>query len=84
MSAPNHLESRLAVPAFFCTLFLFFTPFEQGGPRPSMLTEYFCPGCACFDRALINHCARNLAASRSATYIRRVAGISAAISATRS
>jgi hypothetical protein len=44
MSASNRLESRLAFLAFFCTLFLFFTPFEQGGPRPSMLPKYLVAG----------------------------------------
>jgi hypothetical protein len=44
MSAPSRLESRLAFLAFFFTLFLFFTPFEQGGPNPSMLPKYLVAG----------------------------------------
>jgi hypothetical protein len=46
MNAPSRLESRLAFLAFFCTLFLFFTPFEQGGPRPSMAPKYLGAGMA--------------------------------------
>jgi hypothetical protein len=30
--------------AFFCALFLFFTPFEQGGPNPSMIPRYLVAG----------------------------------------
>lgn len=44
MNAPSRLESRLVFLAFFCTLFLFFTPFEQGGPNPSMLPKYLAVG----------------------------------------
>lgn len=44
MSTPSRLESRLAFLAFFCTLFLFFTPFEQGGPKPTMLPKYLAAG----------------------------------------
>jgi hypothetical protein len=44
MDAPSRLGSRLAFLAFFCTLFLFFTPFEQGGPKPSMLPKYVIAG----------------------------------------
>lgn len=44
MNAPSRLASRLAFLAFFCTLFLFFTPFEQGGPKPSMLPKYVIAG----------------------------------------
>ncbi|WLI90657.1 hypothetical protein Q4S45_05930 [Massilia sp. R2A-15] len=44
MNTPNRLESRLVFLAFFCALFLFFTPFEQGGPRPSMVPKYLAAG----------------------------------------
>lgn len=44
MRAPNRLESPLVFLAFFCTLFLFFTPFEQGGPNPSMIPRYLVAG----------------------------------------
>jgi hypothetical protein len=44
MNASNRLESRLVFLAFFCTLFLFFTPFEQGGANPSMLPKYLAVG----------------------------------------
>jgi hypothetical protein len=46
MNAPNRLESRLVFLAFFCTLFLFFTPFEQAGGRPSMAPKYLAAGAA--------------------------------------
>lgn len=44
MNASNRLESRLVFLAFFCSLFLFFTPFEEGGPNPSMLPKYLAVG----------------------------------------
>ncbi|THC40373.1 hypothetical protein [Massilia sp. Mn16-1_5] len=44
MNASNRRESRLVFLTFFCTLFLFFTPFEQGGPNPSMLPKYLAGG----------------------------------------
>jgi hypothetical protein len=44
MNAANRLEARLAFLAFFCTLFLFFTPFEQRGANPSMLPKYLAAG----------------------------------------
>jgi hypothetical protein len=44
MRTPNRLESPLVFLAFFCTLFLFFTPFEQGGPNPSMIPRYLVAG----------------------------------------
>lgn len=44
MRTPNRLESPLVFLAFFCALFLFFTPFEQGGPNPSMLPRYLVAG----------------------------------------
>jgi hypothetical protein len=44
MPASNRLESLLVFLAFFCTLFLFFTPFEQGGPNPSMIPRYLVAG----------------------------------------
>jgi hypothetical protein len=44
MRAPSRLESPLVFLAFFCTLFLFFTPFEQGGPNPSMMPRYLVAG----------------------------------------
>lgn len=46
MNAPSRLESHLAFLAFFFTLFLFFTPFEQGGSRPSMAPKYLAAGMA--------------------------------------
>jgi hypothetical protein len=35
---------RLAFPCFLVALFLLFTPFEQGGPNPSMFPKYFAAG----------------------------------------
>ena len=46
MNAPSRLESHLAFLAFFFTLFVFFTPFEQGGSRPSMAPKYLAAGIA--------------------------------------
>jgi hypothetical protein len=37
-------ESRLAFLTYFVILFLLFTPFEQGGPNPSMFPKYFAAG----------------------------------------
>jgi hypothetical protein len=39
MRAPNRLESPLVFLAFFCTLFLFFTPFEQVFGAESRFSE---------------------------------------------
>ncbi|WP_156885874.1 hypothetical protein [Massilia niastensis] len=36
--------SRLAFLALLAALFLLFTPFEQGGPNPSMFPKYFAAG----------------------------------------
>lgn len=44
MRAPNRLESRLVFLTFFGALFMFFTPFEQGGPNPSMFPRYLVAG----------------------------------------
>jgi hypothetical protein len=44
MPASSRLASRLVFLAFFFTLFLFFTPFEQGGPNPSMIPRYLVAG----------------------------------------
>lgn len=44
MNAPSRPTSRLVFTAFFCTLFLFFTPFEEGGANPSMLPKYLAVG----------------------------------------
>lgn len=35
---------KLALPCFLVALFLLFTPFEQGGPNPSMFPKYFAAG----------------------------------------
>jgi hypothetical protein len=40
------VESRFAFLAFFSSVFLFFTPFEQSGPNPSMFPKYFVAGAA--------------------------------------
>lgn len=48
MNSPNRLESRLAFIALFCALSLFFTPFEQAGPNPSMLPKYLVAGGSLF------------------------------------
>lgn len=37
-------RSRIAFLAFFVSLFLLFTPFEEGGPNPSMFPKYFAAG----------------------------------------
>lgn len=45
---PAHAKARtgntLAALALFIVLFLLFTPFEQGGPNPSMFPKYFSAG----------------------------------------
>jgi hypothetical protein len=38
------LASKYASLAFFTSLFLFFTPFEQGGSNPTMFPKYFVAG----------------------------------------
>ena len=42
--ARRGLTGRMAFPAFFISLFLLFTPFEQGGLNPSMFPKYFSAG----------------------------------------
>jgi hypothetical protein len=40
----RHAGGKLALPCFLVALFLLFTPFEQGGPNPSMFPKYFAAG----------------------------------------
>ena len=43
-TAPARSRRTLAVLALFIPLFLLFTPFEQGGPNPSMFPKYLSAG----------------------------------------
>lgn len=45
-AARRRMKGRTAFLALFVALFLLFTPFEQGGPNPSMFPKYFSAGAA--------------------------------------
>jgi hypothetical protein len=44
----KQVGSRFAFLAFFASLFLFFTPFEQSGSNPTMFPKYFVTGISIF------------------------------------